>query len=103
MKYKGYTGQVSFDSEARLFHGEVTGLKDVITFQGKDVDGLLKAFKESINDYLEWCKERGEKPEKTFSGHLRLRMNKDLHKKLAQQALLQGLSLNSLIVNKLSK
>ena len=63
MKYKGYVGEVLYDDEAKLFHGEVIGLKDVITFQGTTVKELEKAFKDSIYDYLVWCKERGEKPE----------------------------------------
>jgi predicted HicB family RNase H-like nuclease len=32
MKYKGYTGVVEYDDDAHMFHGEVIGLKDVITF-----------------------------------------------------------------------
>ena len=43
-------------------------LRDVITFQGKSVDELEKAFKDSIDDYLEFCEERGEEPDKPFSG-----------------------------------
>ena len=34
MQHKGYTGKVEFDDEAEIFHGEVIGLRDVITFQG---------------------------------------------------------------------
>ena len=41
MKYKGYFGEVTYDDEAKLFHGEVIGLKDVITFQGQSVDELI--------------------------------------------------------------
>jgi predicted HicB family RNase H-like nuclease len=103
MKYKDYTGVVTYDADAKIFHGEVIGLKDVISFQGTSVAELEKAFRESINDYLTWCKERGETPEKAFSGQLRLRMPADLHAKLAQVAEAQGLSLNSLIINKLQK
>ena len=33
MQYKGYTGKVEFDDEAEIFHGEVIGLRDVITCQ----------------------------------------------------------------------
>ena len=68
MKYKGYIGHVTYDEDAKIFHGEVIGLKDVITFQGESVKELEQAFKDSINDYLEFCQERGENPEKTFSG-----------------------------------
>lgn len=103
MKYKGYIGEVTYDYEAKLFHGEVIGLKDVITFQGTTVKELEKAFKESIEDYIEFCKERGETPEKTFSGNLRVRISPDLHAKLSQEATLSGISLNSLVIDKLRK
>ena len=102
MKYKGYFGKVEYDSDAKIFHGEVIGLKDVITFQAKTVDKLKKAFKDSINDYLEWCAERGEKPEKTYSGKIHVRINPDLHAQLALDAAKKGISLNDLI-NKLLK
>ena len=59
MEYKNYIGQVEYDDEAKIFHGEVINTKDVITFQGKSVNDLEKAFKNSIDDYLEWCKKDG--------------------------------------------
>ncbi|HLC07280.1 MAG TPA: type II toxin-antitoxin system HicB family antitoxin [Candidatus Babeliales bacterium] len=55
MKYKGYFGEVTYDDEAKIFHGEVIGLKNIITFQGKSVNELKQAFQDSINDYLAWC------------------------------------------------
>ena len=103
MKYKGYIGEVIYDAEAKIFHGDVLGLKDVITFQGTSVAELEQAFKDSVNDYLAWCKERGETPEKTFSGNLRIRISPDLHATLAHLATTQGQSLNSFIVNTLQK
>ena len=103
MKYKGYLGEVTYDSDAKIFHGEVLGLKDVITFQGTTVVELEKAFKDSVDDYVAWCKERDEEPEKAFSGNLRIRIAPDLHAKLAQAALVKGISLNSLIIDKLQK
>jgi predicted HicB family RNase H-like nuclease len=65
LKYKGYTGHVEFDDEAGLFHGEVLDLRDVITFQGKSVEELEQAFRDSIDDYLAFCKERDEEPDVT--------------------------------------
>lgn len=103
MKYKGYIGHVTYDSEAKLFHGEVLGLKDVITFQGTSVSQLEKAFKDSIDDYLEWCAERGEKPQKEFSGKIHLRIAPQLHAKLMQEAAMRNESLNALIEEKLQK
>ncbi len=74
LKYKGYTGYVVYDDEAHLFHGEVAAIKAVITFQGTTVTEIENAFKDSIDDYLDWCKERGKEPEKPHSGKFNLRM-----------------------------
>jgi predicted HicB family RNase H-like nuclease len=103
MEYKGYKGEVTYDATAKIFHGEVLGLKDVITFQGTTVKELEHAFKGSIDDYLAWCKKRGEQPEKTFSGNIRIRISPELHAQLTQLAMLHGTSLNSLIIEKLQK
>jgi predicted HicB family RNase H-like nuclease len=55
MTYKGYEGLVEFDDEAHIFHGEVINTRDVITFQGSTVKELEKAFRDSVDDYLEFC------------------------------------------------
>ncbi len=62
MKYKGYEAKVNFDDEAGLFHGEVIDLRDVVTFQGTSVEELRVAFRDSIDDYLDFCASRGEQP-----------------------------------------
>lgn len=54
LRYKGYSAHVIFDDEAMIFRGDVCGTKDVITFQASSADGLEKAFKESIDDYLQF-------------------------------------------------
>jgi predicted HicB family RNase H-like nuclease len=60
LKYKGYLGRPEFDDEAGLFHGEVVGPKDVITFQSRSAAKIEQAFRDSIDDYLEFRTERGE-------------------------------------------
>lgn len=60
LEYKGYQATVEFDDETGIFHGEVTHLRDVITFQGTSVDELRVAFRDSIDDYLEWCETSGK-------------------------------------------
>ena len=103
MKYKGYEAATIFDDEAGIFHGEVVNTRDVITFQGTSVDQLRKAFQDSVDDYLEFCKKRGEGPEKPFSGNLVIRINPALHRELSIEAKKSGKSLNSLIEQRLSK
>lgn len=97
LEYKGYKGKVEFDSDAKLFHGEVLGIRDVITFQGRNPEEIIKAFQDSIDDYLDWCEERGEKPEKPFSGKFNLRIDPELHRQLSIEAEIKDESLNALI------
>ena len=101
LNYKGYVGRAEFDDEARLFHGEVLDLKDVITFQGTSVDELEQAFRDSVDDYLEFCAERGEEPDKPFSGRLMLRLPPALHRQVYVRAQQEGKSLNQWIAEKL--
>lgn len=103
MTYKGYGASVRFDDDAGIFHGEVTGLRDVVTFQGKSVDELKTAFQESIDDYLEYCESRGEQPDKPFSGRFLLRVEPSLHRRLAELSSNQGESLNSWIAARLGE
>ena len=103
LTYKGYTGHVEFDAEAALFHGEVLDTRDVITFQGTSVEDLTQAFRDSIDDYLEFCRQRGEEPDKPFSGRLMLRVPPTLHRRVHAQAKKEGKSLNQWIVEKLKE
>ena len=103
LKYKGCTGYVEFDDESGILHGEMLDLRDVITFQGKSVEEIKRAFRESIDDYLEFCKERNEKADKPFSGRLMVRLPPRLHRKVFISARREGKSLNQWIAEKLDK
>ncbi len=68
MKYKDYQAKVEIDDDAKLFHGEIINLRDVITFEANCRDDHLQAFHDSVDDYLEFYTERRENPEKPPSG-----------------------------------
>jgi predicted HicB family RNase H-like nuclease len=95
IEFKGYIGKVEFDDEADIFHGEVINTRDVITFQGQSVAELKKAFKESVEDYLEFCASRGEEPDKPFSGQFVTRISPEVHRQASIAASLSGKSLNA--------
>jgi predicted HicB family RNase H-like nuclease len=101
MEYKGYVGKVEFDDEAGIFHGEVLDTRDVITFQGKSVAELKTAFQESIDDYLAFCKQRGEEPNKPFSGQFVTRIPPELHRRVNLAASISGKSLNAWVAEQL--
>ena len=95
MEYKGYIGKVEFDDETGVLHGEVVNLRDVITFQGESVQEVRAAFQESVDDYLAFCAERGEEPEKPYSGTFTVRIPPELHREITTQARFANKSLNS--------
>jgi predicted HicB family RNase H-like nuclease len=97
MRYKGYTGVVEFDEESGALFGRVVGLRDGITFQGDSVAEVIQAFHDSVDDYLEFCAERGESPEKPYSGQFVLRIEPQLHRAISHAAEARGVSLNRLI------
>ena len=103
IEHKGYIGLVEFDNEAGIFHGEVINLRDVITFQGESVTELRQAFIDSVEDYLAFCAERGENPEKPFSGKFVIRIDPGLHRKLYQYAKQANLSINRFVQEILEK
>ncbi len=90
MEYKKYLARVEFDDEANIFHGEVINVRDVITFQGKSVEELHEAFEDSVEDYLAFCAERGEEPDKPFSGRFAIRLSPEQHRKVILAAAKAG-------------
>ena len=80
MEHKGYHAAVTYDQEAGVFHGEIVGTRDVIFFEGTSVEELNKEFRFSIDDYLAMCAERGQAPDKPFSGKIPLRVSPAVHR-----------------------
>ena len=99
MKHKGYIGKVEIDDDAGILHGEVINVRDVITFEGESVDEVQKAFRDSVDDYLDFCAKRNETPEKPFSGKFVLRLPAELHRKAYIQAKLEDKSLNGWVTD----
>ncbi len=102
IEYKGYIGHVEFDDEAEIFHGEVINTRDVITFQGKTVEEIKQAFRDSVEDYLDYCAKLGQEPEKPFTGKFMLRIPPDLHRKIFVAAKQSGESINAWIKEQLT-
>ena len=97
MNYKGYIGLVEYDEEQHIFTGSVINTRDVITFQGESVRELETAFRDSVEDYLEWCKKDGVEPEKPYSGKFNVRFDPAIHQRAAIAAKKQGISLNRFV------
>jgi predicted HicB family RNase H-like nuclease len=94
MTYKGYSARIEFSDEDDCFVGRVAGIRDIITFHGESVEEIRQAFKESIDFYLDTCAQRGESPNKAYSGKLFLRVPSEVHAAVAIAAETSGKSIN---------
>ena len=97
MNHKGYLGLARVDTDAGVIRGRVINTRDTITFQGKTVAEAEAAFRDSVDDYLEFCAERGEAPDKPYSGHFPVRTSAGVHRALSIEASRRGVSLNALV------
>ena len=95
--YKGYIGKADYDDEMGIFHGEVINTRDVITFQGESVKELKRSLKDSVEDYLQFCLERDEEPDRPFSGKFVVRIPENVHREAFFRAKSAGKSLNAWI------
>jgi predicted HicB family RNase H-like nuclease len=94
LRRKGYAARVEFDAGDGIFFGRIAGIEDGVGFHSDTVPGLVAAFEEAVDDYLETCAAVGKPPEKPYSGKMMLRVSPEVHAKAALAAKLAGKSLN---------
>ncbi|MDR2205442.1 MAG: type II toxin-antitoxin system HicB family antitoxin [Flavobacteriaceae bacterium] len=97
LNYKGFMGSVHFSSEDDVFFGKVEGINDLITFEGKSVDELKKAFHYMIDEHIKDCERENIPIEKSYKGSFNLRLTPELHRKAFIAAKTQGYTLNAFV------
>jgi len=99
MYYKGYVARIEYSNEDDCFVGHVAGINDIVGFHGESVKKLHKAFKEAVEDYVATCIKAKKTPQKSYSGHIMLRVPPEIHAKTAMLAEAHGKSLNAWIID----
>ena len=79
MKYKDFYGSVEFSDSDNVFFGRIVGIQDRILYEGTDVNSLRKDFEETVDWYIDACKEVGKKPEKMYKGSFNVRIDPSLN------------------------
>jgi len=103
MRYKDYFAAIIYSEEDNLFVGRLAGIRHIVTFHGESVRELKNAFKEAVDDYLEFCEKEGLEPQRPYSGKLILRINPELHAQIAKKAELGHTTINKWISGALEK
>lgn len=102
-RYRGYLAGLYVDEEAAIIRGKVLNTRDTITFYGKTVEEALRAFRDSVDDYLDFCKDAGVEPDRPFNGKLLIRIKPEHHRDLSLIAQEEGQSVNALVAQLVTK
>ncbi len=97
MKYKGYYTKVNYSSVDNCLFGRLEGIEDIVLFDAQSISEFKEAFEGSVDAYLESCEEFGKSPQKTYSGNFNVRIPSGLHREIAEKAMLEDESVNSMI------
>jgi predicted HicB family RNase H-like nuclease len=81
----------------------VLGINDLVAFDGDSLTDLKKSFQEAVEAYLETCAHMGKQPEKSYKGVFNVRINPELHRKLAIRAQQEHTTLNKLVERSLEE
>ena len=103
IEYNGYIGSIEYSPEDKCFFGKLEMIDDLVTFEATTAEELENNFRQAVDEYIQTCKELGRKPQKTYKGVFNVRIDPQLHKKLYQEALKAGMSLNAFVQKTLSK
>jgi len=103
LTYKDFIGSVHFSSDDEVFFGKIEGINDLVTFEGRTVDGIQESFKEAVEDYIELCEETNKPVFKSYKGSFNVRIPPELHQKAIRKSQSLGISLNQLVKQAVEK
>ena len=101
--YKSFIGSLQFSQSDKTFFGKIEGINDLVTFEGKKVEDLIKAFHEAVDDYLDICRQKKKEPHKSFKGSFNVRVAPEIHAKAYHSAKSLNLSLNQFVRKSIEK
>ncbi len=97
LRYRGYTAKVEYDPESRVLYGKIEGIRDLVNFQSDSAKEIENEFHSAVDDYLAFCAEIGQQPDKVYAGSLNVRIPPEEHRRLSEIARRENISLNAVI------
>lgn len=94
LRYRGYYTKIEYSAESKVLYGKIEGINDEITLESYSAEKIVEEFHTAVDDYIHICTALGEEPEKAYSGMFNVRINPELHKRMATSAIKHGITLN---------
>lgn len=97
MAFKGYDARLEYDEIKDSYRGVILGLNGSTDFYGRTNKELRRAFKQSLEEFMDFCRERGIQPHAHCSGKLNLRIPFWVHERLVMHAREERVPIEALI------
>jgi predicted HicB family RNase H-like nuclease len=101
LKYKDYEGTAELDMTRGVCRGKILFIDDLVTYEAVLPANLQREFEAAVDDYLETCSDLGREPQRPFRGQFNVRIAPSLHRAATRRAVIDGVSLNEVVVRAL--
>ena len=64
-EYQGYYTELKYSTEDKCYHGRIEGIKDLVSFEFRDIADAEREFRLAVDDYLAYCDDLGVEPSLT--------------------------------------
>jgi len=92
--YKGFIGQIDYDSETNRLVGEVVNSIDLLEFDGQSAHDIRASFRRCVDEYLLMQKEMAGVHPTPFVGNFTVCLSTDKQDKVIKAAQRQGQSVS---------
>lgn len=103
LEYKGYYTKIEYSAEDRVLYGKIEGIRDLVNFESDNIEGVEQEFRSAVDDYLAFCEDLGQNPEKAYKGVFNVRITPELHREAAIAADKNNETLNAFVANAISR
>jgi predicted HicB family RNase H-like nuclease len=59
LSYRGMTAEIHYDAEDGILVGRLVCIRDIVGFHADDASGLDRAFRDTVDDYIETLAKLG--------------------------------------------
>ncbi len=99
LEYKGYYTKIEYSAEDKVLFGKIEGIKDLVNFESESPEKIEAEFHSAVDDYLAFCADLGQDPDKPYKGMFNVRVSPELHRKAVIAADKRGETLNAFVVD----
>ena len=99
LEYKGYYTKIEYCAEDNTLYGKIEGIHDLVNFECENLYDVENEFHNAVDDYLAFCSDLGQEPDKPYKGVFNVRISPELHRQAAMEADKRGQTLNAFVAN----